>query len=66
MLTFSSFVALVDRIVVNDTGVDGSAHTIMQSALRMRYVQSGRMYNYGLAMALGVIGLTLIWWLVLK
>ena len=66
VLTFSSFVALVDRIVVNDTGVDGSAHTIMQSALRMRYAQSGRMYNYGLAMALGVIGLTLIWWLVLK
>ena len=66
VLAFSSFVALIDRIVVNDTGVDGSAHTIMQSALRMRYVQSGRMYNYGLAMALGVIGLTLIWWLVLK
>jgi len=37
--------------------------TVILSALRMRYLQSGRMYNYGMAMALGVIGLTLVWWL---
>ena len=63
VLTFSNFVALFDRIVVNDTGVDGSALTVMLSGLRLRYVQSGHMYNYGLAMALGVLVLVLIWWL---
>ncbi len=64
-LAFSRFVALFDRAVVNDTGVDGSAWTVMLSAVRMRLVQTGRMYNYGLAMALGVVGLALIWWLAL-
>ena len=64
VLAFGSFVALFDRIVINDTGVDGSAFTVMLSALRMRYVQTGRMYNYALAMAMGVVGLALVWWLV--
>ena len=65
VLTVSSFVAVFDRVVVNDTGVDGSAFTVLLSALRLRYAQTGRMYNYGMAMALGVLGLGLIWWIVL-
>ena len=64
VLAFGNFIALFDRIVVNDTGVDGSAMTILLSALRLRYAQTGRMYNYGLAMAVGVFGLALIWWVV--
>ena len=62
VLGFSAFVALFDRVVVNDTGVDGSALSVKLSALKLRYVQSGRMYNYGLAMVLGVLGLSLVWW----
>ena len=65
VLTLSRFTVLFDRIVVNDTGVDGPAVTVMLSALRMRYVQTGKMYNYGAAMALGVVGLVLVWWVVL-
>ena len=65
VLTLSRFTALFDRIVVNDTGVDGPAVTVMLSALRMRYVQTGKMYNYGAAMALGIVGLALVWWVVL-
>ena len=65
VLTLSRFTALFDRIVVNDTGVDGPAVTVMLSALRMRYVQTGKMYNYGAAMALGIVGLVLVWWVVL-
>ena len=65
VLTLSRFTALFDRIVVNDTGVDGPAVTVMLSALRMRYVQTGKMYNYGAAMALGIAGLVLVWWVVL-
>ena len=65
VLAFGNFVALVDRIVVNDTAVDGSALSVMLSALRLRYIQTGRMYNYGMAMVLGVFALGLIWWIVL-
>ncbi len=65
VLAFGRFVALFDRIVVNDTAVDGLAWTVMLSALRLRYAQTGRMYNYGMAMALGVLALALIWWIVL-
>ena len=65
VLAFSGVVALFDRIVVNDTGVDGSALTLKLSALRLRYAQTGRLYNYGMAMALGVLALGLIWWIVL-
>ena len=64
-LAFSRFIALFDRVVVNDTGVDGSAWSVMLSAVRMRLIQTGRLYNYGLVMALGVLGLSALWWLVL-
>ena len=37
----------------------------MLSAVRMRLAQTGRLYNYGLVMALGVLGLSALWWLVL-
>ena len=55
----------VDRVVVNDTGVDGSADSVKISGFRMKFVQTGRIYNYGMAMAAGVIALSLIWWIVL-
>ena len=66
VLAFSRFVAVFDRVLVNDIGVDGSALSVMLSALRLRYAQTGRMYNYGMAMALGVVALALIWWTVLS
>jgi NADH-quinone oxidoreductase subunit L len=65
VLTLGGIVAWFDRVVVNDAGVNGSALSVMLSALRLRYVQTGRMYNYGLAMALGVVALALVWWIVL-
>ena len=66
VLASSRSVAFFDRVLVNDTGVDGSALIVMLLALRLRYVQTGRMYNYGMAMALGVVALALIWWTVLS
>ncbi len=65
VLALGSFIALFDRAVVNDVGVNGSSWAVMLSALRLRYVQTGRLYNYGLAMALGIVALALIWWVVL-
>ena len=63
ILAFGRFVALFDRIVINDAGVDGPAVSVKLSALRLRYIQSGRMYNYGFAMIGGTVGLALLWWL---
>ena len=64
-LTLARFVAVFDRTVVNDVGVDGPADMVKLSGLRMRFVQTGRIYNYGMAMAAGVVVLAVIWWLVL-
>lgn len=52
-----------DRAVINDRGVDGPAILVRLSALRARYIQSGRVYNYGLAMALGILVLAGVWWI---
>ena len=64
-LALARFVAVFDRAVVNDVGVDGPADMVKLSGLRMRFVQTGRIYNYGMAMAAGVVVLALIWWVVL-
>ena len=66
VLAFGTFVALFDRIIVNDTGVDGPSVSVMLSAVRLRLVQTGRLYNYGMAMVLGVVALALVWWVVLS
>ena len=63
VLTFGTLVAAFDRIVVNDTGVDGPALLVRLSAFRARFVQTGRLYNYGLAMALGILVLAVLWWM---
>lgn len=61
-LALARFVAVFDRAVVNDVGVDGPADMVKLSGLRMRFAQTGRIYNYGMAMAAGVVILAVIWW----
>ena len=63
VLAFGRLVGLFDRIVINDTGVNTTGRFVILSGLRLRYQQTGRMYNYALGMVLGVISLALIWWL---
>ena len=63
VLAFGGAVAAFDRIVVNDNGVDGPALLVRFSAFRARFVQTGRLYNYGLAMALGILVLAVLWWM---
>jgi len=65
VLVLGNFVAWFDRRVVNDIGVNGPADTVRLSGWRLRYIQTGRLYNYGLGMVLGFFGLALIWWTVL-
>ena len=64
VLVLGRLIAAFDRVVVNDTAVDGSADSVKFSGLRMKFVQTGRIYNYGMAMAAGVVALSLIWWIV--
>lgn len=64
VLVLGRFIAAFDRVVVNDTAVDGSADSVKISGLRMKFVQTGRIYNYGMAMAAGVVVLSLIWWII--
>ena len=65
VLVFSRAVALFDRVVVNDGGVDGTADTVRTSGHRIRHVETGMVYNYALAMVLGVVMIALFWWLVI-
>ena len=65
ILVTARLVALFDRVVINDTGVDGPAVSIRLSALRARVVQTGYLFTYGAAMAFGLVGLALIWWIFL-
>ena len=62
VLGFSRFIALFDRIVINDAGVNGTADSVRSSGLNLRYHVTGKMYNYALAMAVGAVVVAIIWW----
>jgi NADH-quinone oxidoreductase subunit L len=57
LLGFSYIVSWFDRYVVNDTGVDGSAQITGYSGYILKYLQTGRVPNYAMGIALGVVGL---------
>ena len=65
VMRLAFFIALFDRIVVNDTGVDGTAFSVRASANVIRYIQTGRVFTYAMAMVIGIVGLVSIWWLAL-
>lgn len=65
VMRLAFFIALFDRIVVNDTGVDGTAFSVRASADVIRYIQTGRMFTYAMAMVIGIVCLVSIWWLAL-
>ncbi|MBA4181775.1 MAG: NADH-quinone oxidoreductase subunit L [Anaerolinea sp.] len=58
VLGVSYVVSWFDRYVVNDTGVDGSAQVTGYSGSILKYLQTGRVPNYAMAITLGVVGLT--------
>ncbi|MEE9199477.1 MAG: NADH-quinone oxidoreductase subunit L [Dehalococcoidia bacterium] len=55
VLAFSGLVALFDRKVVNDTGVDGTGRFTIVSSYVLRYHQTGQMSNYIMAIVLGLL-----------
>jgi len=63
VLVVSRGVALFDRRVVNDRGVNGTGASVVLSGLRLRYLETGKVYNYALGMVLGVTVSLVLWWL---
>ena len=65
VLSLGRMVAFFDRAVVNDGAVDASGTATRMAGMGLRLAQTGKLYNYGMAMGLGVVALALVWWLVL-
>ena len=55
VLVFSRFIALFDRVVVNDIGVNTTGESFRRLGFKLRYHVSGRMYSYTLGMAVGAV-----------
>jgi NADH:ubiquinone oxidoreductase subunit 5 (subunit L)/multisubunit Na+/H+ antiporter MnhA subunit len=62
VLVFSRFVALFDRTVINDRGVNLPGESVRRSGLNLRYHVTGRMYNYAMGMAVGAVAIAILWW----
>jgi len=60
VLGFSYVVSWYDRYVVNDTGVDGSAQVTGYAGALLKHLQTGRVPNYAMAIAIGVTGLAVL------
>ena len=61
-LRLAQAVAVFDRVVVNDSGVNGTGQTVVQAGRRMRAIVTGKLYDYGLVMVFGVAVLSVILW----
>ena len=63
VLTVSAALAFFDRAVVNDVAVNGPADVVRKVGIALRLHVTGHVYTYAMAVALGVIGLAIFWWL---
>ena len=64
VFTFARWLTVFDRVIVNDTGIDGLGNSTKKSADRLKYFQSGYLYNYSLVMVVGLFLMAIIWWVV--
>jgi len=55
ILTIGRTLAWFDRVIVNDTGVDGSAGMTYFAGFGLKFTETGKLPNYALAIAGGVI-----------
>jgi NADH-quinone oxidoreductase subunit L len=58
-------VALFDRVVINDKGINGTADSVKMSGNKIRYMETGMVYNYALAMVLGIVAIAVFWWVII-
>jgi NADH-quinone oxidoreductase subunit L len=54
ILGLAKVVALFDRLVINDTGVNGPGQATSLVAYVLRYTQTGKLPNYALGMIVGI------------
>ena len=59
-LGLAGVVARFDKGVVNEAGVDGGAQVLNWLGYRLKFLQTGRIPNYALGMALGVLVLSIV------
>jgi NADH-quinone oxidoreductase subunit L len=59
-LGLAGVVARFDKGVVNEAGVDGGAQVFNWLGYRLKFLQTGRIPNYALGMALGVLVLSIV------
>jgi NADH-quinone oxidoreductase subunit L len=55
VLVLGAIIAWFDRVVVNDTGVDGSAGLTNASGYGLKFTETGKLPNYALAIAGGIV-----------
>ena len=60
ILGLAGVVAWFDKRIVNETGVDGGAQTVSYLGYRLKFLQTGRIPNYALGMAVGMIAIAII------
>ena len=60
VMGLSAIVLWFDRFVINESGIDGGAQSIGYAGLRLKFLQTGRIPNYALAMAVGVVAIALV------
>ncbi len=63
VLALGRSVALFDRTIVNDRGVNGAGLTVLGMGKRLRSHVTGLFADYGLAMGSGVVAIALYVWL---
>ena len=64
VLVLAGFIGFFDRAIINDIAINGPADAVRQLGVALRLHVTGHLYSYALAMALGVIGLGIFWWLI--
>ncbi|MBX7111949.1 MAG: NADH-quinone oxidoreductase subunit L [Dehalococcoidia bacterium] len=60
VLGAAAVIALFDKRVVNESGIDGGAQSVSWFGFRLKFLQTGKIPNYALAMAVGVVALALV------
>jgi len=64
VLTAGAVIAWFDRNVVNDTAVDGSAGLGVFTGFGMKFLETGKLPNYALAIAAGVVVVAIVFMVV--
>jgi NADH-quinone oxidoreductase subunit L len=60
VLAAGRLVAVFDRTVVNDTGVNGTGDTTNYLGWAAKFQQTGKMPNYALAIVVGIVVITIV------